>query len=278
MRKLFICITLALLVAIASACQAEPTPIVLPTLVEMSTDESEATATVSEETATVEATDEAEVTETEEATDEVTATTAAPRASRTPTPTPTNTFVPATTRPTVAGTPDVAASSTAAIEEAPVFATITAAPPNSQVQPTTTPIIVADVVITEVQFQEELDLRITEFPDMQSAFVNFTPEGVVLTLTASGGDALITGEVTILFQVDGGLVYISIGAVDVNAAQIPDAYAQSINNLYQVVIETMDGILRQRLGNLTDLENIIFTDSAMNITLLVPLDVATNTP
>jgi hypothetical protein len=266
MRKPFICILLALL---ASACQPTPTP-VLPTLIPTSTSAPPTEAATSE------------VTETTEVTAEVTdAASASPSPSRTPsiTPTLTNTPLPQpTSSPTRTPTADAASSATAAIVEAPRFSTITPAPPNSQVQVTTTPIIVADVVITEEQFQEELNLRLPQYPNINSAYVNFTPGGVVITLTASGGDALITGDVSILFQVQNGLVYISVGGVQLNAVQIPDTYAAAVNTLYQATIDTMDSILRERLGDVTDLENIVFTDNAMNITLLVPLNVATDAP
>jgi hypothetical protein len=253
-----------LLALLASACQPSPTPIVLPTAAQFATAEASPTSepTIDTTAASTEVMETMTLTSTPSAT---------PTITRTPSPMPTQPSQPTTT-------PDTIASATAAAQEAPRFATITPAPANATVEPTTTPVIVADVVITEAQFQEELDPRLAAYPNIQSATLNFTPDGVKVTLTASGGDALITGEITILFQVDNGLVYISVGEVQLNAVQIPDAYTTAINNLYQVVLDSMDAILRQRLGDATDLENVFFTDTTMNLTLLVPISIATNAP
>ncbi|MFN8372108.1 MAG: hypothetical protein U0694_04440 [Anaerolineae bacterium] len=268
MRKLLICIALALL----SACQPETPTAVLPTRAELPTDEATSAAASTAETTGATATlTEATTTPTAAATSTPTLT---PTITRTPTST--ATIAPTATHPSP--TPNTVASATAAVQEAPSFATITPAPPNAVIQPTTTPIIVADVIITEAQFQEELDAQVAAYPEIDFTAVNFTPIGVIITLTASGGDALITGDVTILFQVNNGLVYITIGGVQINAPQIPEAYASAINNLYAATIESMDSILRQRLGDVSDLENLVLTETSMNITLLVPLSVATNAP
>ncbi|NWF70434.1 MAG: hypothetical protein HXY40_15205 [Chloroflexi bacterium] len=249
----------------AAACQPTPTP-VLPTLAQFA----EATTSSAPDMPT------------DTVTSVPSAETAASSATTTPTPLPnatltrTPTVIPqqprATLPPSVTPTPNIAASTTARIEQAPRFSTLTPNP----IVPTTTPQVAADVVITEAQFQQALNIRLADMPSIQSAIVDFTTESIVIGLTASGGDALISSNVVISVQVANGVAFITISDIQLNAPEPPPLYLQVITtDLYPAVIDTMDGILRERLGGITNLENIVLTGSAMNITLLVPASIAT---
>lgn len=170
----------------------------------------------------------------------------------------------ATTEPTQAAV----ATGTAAILEAPRFATVT---PSGNVQAGSTPQVVADVVITEAQFQEEVNAQITSYSAMQRARADFVPGGINVELTALGGQAFITGNVFVSIQVTGSFATISIGEITVNAPEPPEAYIETVTgDFFAMMVNVLDTILTQRLGEQHDLENIVVTDTAMEITLLVP--------
>lgn len=237
-----------------------------------------------------EATDEvtaevAQVTNEPTATDEPTdipTDTLEPTATDTSQPTATNTR-PATATPaplaTLTFTPalDIPASQTAQVIEAPVFSTLTPIPipVGGTALPTATlQVIAADIVITMQQFQEELDLRTEQIPEIESARLSFASgetQGVLINLSAQGGQALTNGNVLITFQQSGTQVLIGVGEINVGSGEPPARYVQIVNDLlYFAVLDAFDSILNQRLGEQHDLESIVFTATEMQIMLLVP--------
>lgn len=200
--------------------------------------------------------------------------TSTPTPSRTPTLTPTATQTPTITL-TPSNTPNptsaLIASGTAAVEEAPRFSTFTPVPPGAPTAVLTTPQVIADVIITERQFQEEVNLRLASYSSMQRALVDFTPGVIAVQLTALGGEAFITGNVQVRVQATGRFATISLGEIIVNAAEVPPAYADTVTGDFFIMItDSLNAILEQRLGQDQNLENIELTDTQMEITLLVP--------
>lgn len=252
---------LLLMLIMLAACQpAEPqgelpTLAVLPSL--EATSEASATATLTE------------MPENTIAPSETPIPSATPTASYTPepsfTPRPTTTPL-ATIEPTVAAN----ASATAAVLEAPIFSTFTPAPGGSSVLGGT-PAQLADVVITQAQFQEEVSLRVSNYPKIDRALVDFVPGGINVELTASGGEALITGRVFVSIVLTGDFATISLGEITVNAPEPPEAYVDIVTgDFFFMMVETLDAILKQRVGEEQDLESIVVTDAAMEVTLRVP--------
>jgi len=192
-----------------------------------------------------------------------------PTVTNTPPPTfpprPTQTPV-ATIEPTLAAN----ASATAAIIEAPIFSTFTPAPGGSTVLGGT-PAQLADVTITQGQFQEEVSLRLPNYPSIDRAIVDFVPGGINVELTASGGEALITGRVFVSIILTGDFATISLGEITVNAPEPPEAYVEVVTgDFFFMMVESLDAILKQRVGEEQDLESIVVTDTAMEVTLRVP--------
>lgn len=133
------------------------------------------------------------------------------------------------------------------------------------------PQVVADVVITERQFQEAVSREIEGSETIQRALVDFVPEGINVQLTAQGGQAFITGDVFISIQVAGTFAAISIGDITVNAPEPPEEYIEIVQtDFFFKVVDALDTILTERLGEEHNLENIIITNQEMQITLLVP--------
>ncbi|MBZ0293204.1 MAG: hypothetical protein K8L99_11620 [Anaerolineae bacterium] len=207
------------------------------------------------------------------ATDEVPtdAPTLTPESSKTPvpsatsTPLPTNTDIPETQPPTL--TPDSAATSTTSAQSAPRFATLTPNPGGNR----TTPQVLADVIITEGQFQEIVNRRVATIDSIESAFVDFVPEGIEVQLTATGGAAFITAEVLVAFDVAEGFVQISIGDIRMNAAEPPEEFLTVVGgDFFTMMVETFSELLTQQLGAQHDLETLVIQGNTMEITLLVP--------
>lgn len=194
-----------------------------------------------------------------------------PTVTLTFTPFPTFTATPrpsATLRATVEPTQAAIATGTAAAQEAPRFATVT---PGGNVQPGSTPPMVATVIVTERQFQEELNLQLASYPSMQRARADFVPGGINVELTALGGQAFITGTVFVSIELTGSFATISIGEITVNAPEPPEAYIETVTgDFFTLMVNVLDTILTQRVGDENDLENIVVTDTAIEITLLVP--------
>ncbi len=187
----------------------------------------------------------------------------------TTTPPPTRTPRPTETpRATVEPTRAAISSATAAVQEAPRFATFT---PNPGGAPPGTPAQLADVVITERQFQEALDVRLAGVSGIDRAVVDFVPGAITVELTALGGEALTTGLVTVSVELTGDFATISVTDIRVNALEPPPAYIEQVSvNLFPALLDTLDSILQQRLGDNQKLRAIAVTNTAIEVTLLVP--------
>jgi hypothetical protein len=201
-----------------------------------------------------------------------------PTPTITDTPGPTNTPTqtqPPTITPTATHTPTITPTMTLPAAELPRFSTFTPPPPGAQVQPPATPLVMADVVITRQQLQDEVDQRIASISAIEAATIDFEPDdpqGIHVALTASGGDALITGDIFIAFDLLGDIVAIHVAEIRVSAAEPPPAYAQLVNNqLLPLIIDAFDSILKWQLGEEQDLASLRFTREAMEISLRVPL-------
>jgi hypothetical protein len=171
---------------------------------------------------------------------------------------------------TVEPTFSAAETATQSILQAPTLVTFTPLPPGT-LPPPGTPQQIADVIITRDQFQNEVDNQIVNYPTLQRAVVRFVPAGIQVELTASGGQALITGNVLLSIQVSNGVAAISPTDITVNAAEPPDAYVEVVDgDFFVMMVSVLDTILKQRLGAQQDLENIVISGDNMLITLLVP--------
>lgn len=258
-RRLFIRLGALSMVLLVAACQqAEsatpliPTEFVLPTETATATDTPTPTATY----------------------------TPSPTHTATASPTPTDTATPTNT-PVDTATPSItpnqtvaaAASATAEIEEAPVFSTLTPLPPGSN-PPPGTPQMAADVVITERQFQEELDIALNEMPEVQNASVDFVDGGILINLTARvGASASTTAELFIDVQVRNGIATLQGGvSVPDSAPEPPEEFILfATNDFFLKVVEVFDRILKQRVGDTQNLERMVVSDNAIGVMLLVPL-------
>jgi hypothetical protein len=195
-----------------------------------------------------------------------------PTLTLTRTPLPTNTLTPRpmqTPLATLDPAQAAAQTATAAVMEAPRFATFTPAPDGSR--PTGTPARLADVTITEAQFQREVDARIAGSSAISRAVIDFVPGAIQVELTASGGVALTTGLVTVSVQLTGDFATISISDIQMNAPEPPEAFIQAASGeLFAALLDTLDSILTQRLGAQQKLRSIRVTDTAILVTLVVP--------
>lgn len=203
-----------------------------------------------------------------------------------PTETPAETNTPAPTIPPArTQTPDQTRvfelALTATAQQTPRIATLTpvviapdAGGNTTTTQPPLVQMAAADVIITESQFQAGLDQRLPDIPEIGAVVVDFVPggnQGIRIEMFASGGQAMINGNVFIAFQSSGGRLLISIIEVTVGAVQAPQAYAEiAQNQLFDLIVSTFDGILNERLGEQHDLETITINETTMDIMLLVP--------
>ncbi len=248
-----------------AACQptTEPTD-VLPTLAVLSkaTDDASATPVATE---TIEVTTEI----TAEVTVEASATNAAvpfPTEIDTQTPTATRTLRPVTATNTVEPTQAAIGTATQAVLEAPRYATFTAAPAGTLVAASNLQ-QVADVLITEQQFQEEVDLKLLTTPSIERAIVNFTAGAIVVQMTADG----VTGTVTIPVTLVNNLASITISSITSDQPTTPQDYIDvATGDLFVTMVNTLDQIVKQRIGAEQKLKSIAVTDSAIEVTLLVP--------
>lgn len=190
-----------------------------------------------------------------------------PAVSATFTPTPTSTTTPTQAAPTV--TPNTAASQTAAAQRAPRLATLTPAPGGSAGRPQ----VMADVVITEAQFQAAVNQRIITIDSIQSAQVNFVPEGIEVQLTALGGQAFTTATVLVAFELQRDFVQIMIGDIRMSVPQLEpsEAFIEVVGgDFFIMIFETFDSLITERLGEEHNLQTLVFVDDRMEISLLVP--------
>ncbi len=210
-----------------------------------------------------------------------------PRDTNTPSLTPSLTFTPSTT-PIPSETPDatqaVQGTATAQVVEAPALATFTPLPPGAIVvaaRPTSTgtPEIVADVLITTAQFQEEMDRILADEDNISRAQVEFVPdEGIAIDLTALSDGVFVSGRFTVPITLTGGGFnqFVQIGGqVDFtmdDGGEPSDAYVDAALMIVTPAVQEAFGfILDQRLGEgQHDLENLQITGDALVITLYVP--------
>lgn len=186
------------------------------------------------------------------------------------TPRPASTATPTETPLPMNLTAQAAGTATARVVEAPRLSSPTPNPSGAVVAGGT-PQLVADLVITEGQFQEEVDLAVAGIESIQSAVIDFVPDGINVELTALGGQAFITGRVFVSIELVGGFIAVIPGEITVNALEPPEAYVEVVDGeFFSMMIDVLDKILTLRLGEEHDLENIVMTDTDMAVTLLVP--------
>ena len=265
MQKILI---IALISFFVAACQpSTPTP-ELPTQVQFptATNTAEASATPTE-------TNTPEPTET--ATNTPTATNTASN-----TPPPTITLTPSETpNPTLA----FSGTSTAFAVEAPRFATLTPLPSGAigvVARPTSTgtPQVMADIVITRSQFQEEVNLLLSTMPGITRAQVSFIAEqGINVELTADDEGVFVTGTVFVPFTFSGGSfnnILMIGGSMEItmpNEAEPSETFLGHATNAVVIVQEAFNTILNQRLGEGNhDLEFILIQENTILVSLLVP--------
>jgi hypothetical protein len=277
MRRIALILSVALLVA---ACQPN-NDVVIPTLRVLSSATPLPTLTYTPI-----------ATDTEAPTD-----TPVPTATYTETEIPTETFTPSNT-PTPSRTPIPSATvnatnvaigtSTAQVIEAPVFSTFTPPPPGIivAVRPTSTgtPQVVADVIITQSQYQEEVNRLLADNPDVSQAEVVLAEEGVFVNLSATGGDAFATGRFLIRFDLSTGIGGNSFNNIvviqpvaplefEMQGSGLPSEAFVGIayGDVTEAVFEAFNAILNQRLGEGNhNLEFITLENGRMLISLLVP--------
>lgn len=195
--------------------------------------------------------------------------------------TPSLTQTPATIESTASSTPSPPAQASATPEPStptviiiePVrLSTVTPIPVGADVIPPPIPVVAADVVINEVEFQAALATRLPAIPEIQSVQVDFVAdEGLNIRMTAAGGEVIVTGDVAIGFQLSGGLAAISIQNISVGSGDVRQSFIQvAQDQLFTAVIETFDGLLTEKLGPDHDLEQLSFTDDTMQLMLLIP--------
>jgi hypothetical protein len=264
MRKIALFALISVLIA---ACQPNtpleelPTQVQFPT--ETNTPEASQTAT---ETNTPEPTETASNTPTETATATNTLT---PTLTLTPSDTPNATFA-------------FSGTSTAAVIEAPRISTLTPLPAGGISvivgRPTGTPEVMADLVITRPQFQEEIDLLLRDAPSISRARISFEAgRGVLVDLTADDNGVFVTGNVLVPFNFSGGslnnIVMVG-GPMEIlmpNDAVPSEGFLMQATNAVVLVQTAFNNILNQRLGEGNhNLENIVIQADGILVSLLVP--------
>ncbi len=168
---------------------------------------------------------------------------------------------------TIDPTQAAAVALTAAVDQAPRIITLTPNPAGNEGPPQ----VLADVVITESQFQSQVNAAIADISSIEQAFVDFQPDGIYVDLTALGGQAYIAGRVQLDLELAGGFVAITVGEIETNAAEVPEGYLLVVNGeFFAMMIDVLDTILNERVGEENDLENLILTDAALEVFLLIP--------
>ena len=253
-------IPLLALILVLAACQpnAQPTE-VLPTVAVLpggATATFEPTAAKTAE-ATIEATAETTAEATVETTAETTETTV-PKITNTP-----------TTTNTVEPTQAAINTATEAALEVPHFATFTAAPAGT-LPPAGNFNQVADVVISEAQFQKAIDTILPSKPSIQSAVVDFIPGAIVVKMTISG-DTPISGTVTIPVTLQNDLASITISDITTDPMPVPESYGNvATGDLFTMMVGTLDTIVKGRIGANQKLKSIEVTDTSIGVMMLVP--------
>ena len=264
-------IPLLALILVLAACQPSATPTeTLPTIAVLSGSATvEATeAAAATEAQTAEITTEATAESTVEATESI-STGGLP----TDTPQPTNTVTvtprPVTATNTVEPTQAAIGTATQAVLEAPRYATFTAAPLGT-LPPTNNLKQVADVVINEQQFQEEVNLKLLTSPSIQSAVVDFVPGAIKVQMTTSGATP-ISGTVTIPVTLVNDLASITISDITSDQQPLPQSYIDvATGDLFSLMLNTLDKIVKTRIGPQQKLKSMAVTDTAIEVVMLVP--------
>lgn len=96
--------------------------------------------------------------------------------------------------------------------------------------------------------------------------------GIQVDLTASGGLALISGQVLVLVEPFGtDAVQITIGEITVNAPEPPPEFLETVNGeFFILMLNALDTILKQRLSPEQNLKSMTVTDDVIEVVLLVP--------
>jgi len=156
-------------------------------------------------------------------------------------------------------------------------------PAGANARPTSTgaPQVIADVVITERQYEEEVTLLLQDSTTIRTVEIGITPEGVRVTISALAGDAVTTGSFFVRFTLSDNELnnFITVQAdppslFSMNGNIVPsDAFVEvAYNEVVPAVFEAFDVILNQRLGTGEhDLDGIRFVAGQIDISLLVPL-------
>ena len=153
----------------------------------------------------------------------------------------------------------------------PHITTLTPIPPGANAPIRTTPQVMADLIISEAQFQHAVDEAVAGIDLIERADIDFVPTGINVELTALGGQAFMSGRVLVLIQLTGDFATISLGDITVNAAEPPQAFLEVVNgDFFNMMISVLDTILNERVGEGHNLENLILTDDALEVFLLVP--------
>lgn len=213
-----------------------------------------------------------------------------PSATFTPLPTITLTFTPSPTAvdtitptPTVNVTAFAAASATAFTIERPVLVTLTPVPLGVVARPTSTgtPEVIADVVITEAQYQEELDRLLADADDITDAQVDFVAGRITVLLSARTRQAITSGSFAVFFDPSsqGFNNILTVYADNPEAFVMSDGglpgedfIAVAYEKVVPAVFEAFNTILNQRLGEGNhDLDSLVITNDSLQITLYVPI-------
>jgi len=160
-------------------------------------------------------------------------------------------------------------TATEAALEAPIYATFTAAPAGTL--PSASNLNqVADVVINEQQFQKEIDLVLPTVPSIQSAVVDFVPGAIVVKMTISG-QSPISGTVTIPVTLQNDLASITISDITTDPMPPPQSFVDvATDDLFVMMVETLDKIVKARIGAEQKLKSIAVTDTSIGVVMLVP--------
>ena len=249
------------LALVLTACQQAPTDQTLPTVAVL------ASVTPSAAT-TAEAT--SEIIETDAQPIVATSSTNMTLPTLTPTVTPTRT---STSSPTETETliPSATAIPATSTVGAPRIVTLTSVPAGQNAPANATPQVMADLTISEEQFQGELDTQMVNYPSIQTARIDFVEGGISVELTALGGDAFITGNVFLSMALSGDFITIVPEDIAVNAPEPPPVYVETVNDDFlRLILDTLDALLSQRLGTEHNLQRLVITPRQMEINLLVP--------
>lgn len=194
--------------------------------------------------------------------------TEAATATATPTLTATRTPRPVTPQPTLEPTRAAIGTATQAVLEAPRFATFTPEPGAAAGGAAQQ---FADVVINEQQFQEELTALLPKYPDIDQAAIDFVPEGINVRMRVFDGSAFVSGNVMVSVVLTGDFATITISSITIDGGVQSQFFVDTATGpCFLLALETLDTILKQRLGLDQNLQSVMMTDREMLISLLVP--------